>query len=63
MRPSLAPPLGRRASAKSSASQPPIDEPMTIWRPRVWSKTASDSSSQREMVPSSKRPLERPWPE
>jgi hypothetical protein len=47
----------------SSASQPPIDEPMTTCGPSVVENTASASSSQRLMVPAMKPPPERPWPE
>ena len=52
-----------RASATSSISQPPIDEPIRICGPSVSSSiTARLSSAQRLMVPSRKSPSDRPWP-
>ena len=49
--------------ATGSVGQWPIDDPTTIWGPAVVAKTACASSSQREIVPSSNRPSDSPWPE
>ena len=52
------------ARAARSAIQPPIEEPTRTGgrstNPRI---TASASSSHSEIVPSSKRPCDSPWPE
>ena len=48
----------------SSASQPPIDDPIRICGPRQQaSNTASASASQRPIVPSLNTPPDSPWPE
>ena len=52
-----------RARATSSDSQPPMLDPTSTSLPVVRrSMTASESSSQRPIVPSSKRPDDWPWP-
>ncbi len=54
--------INRRSRA--SAMWPPMLEPMMICGPVVTRQnTASASPSHAPMVPSSKRPLDSPWPE
>ncbi len=53
--------LSGRIRAASSANQPPMLEPTVFADPVVNpSITANASSSQREIVPARKSPLERP---
>ena len=52
-----------RSRTSSSAMCPPVLDPTRICLPEVTRVTTRVSSSQSPIVASSKRPLERPWPE